>query len=90
MTLAERLRELIDACFTGLWVQSHEHDDAFAEIARLCRDQILATGDLGRRAGDCRSPARRSRNDRRRHRSVGGAARRCRRSRPPTARRSWC
>ena len=36
MTLAERLRELIDACFTGLWVQSHEHDDALNEIARLC------------------------------------------------------
>ena len=50
MTLAERLRELIDACFTGLWVQSHEHDDAMAEIARLCHDQSwrLATWDVSR------------------------------------------
>ncbi|HEX4131086.1 MAG TPA: hypothetical protein VHZ24_13680 [Pirellulales bacterium] len=48
MTLAEQLRELIDACFTGLWVQSHEHDDALAEIARLCRehDWRLATWDV--------------------------------------------
>ena len=50
MTLAERLRELIDACFTGLWVQSHEHDDALNEIARLCREQSwrLATWDVSR------------------------------------------
>ena len=50
MTLAERLRELIDACFTGLWVQSHEHEDALAEIARLCHDQSwrLATWDVAR------------------------------------------
>jgi hypothetical protein len=31
MTLAERLSEYVRACFTGLWVQSHEHDDAIAE-----------------------------------------------------------
>lgn len=50
MTLTERLRELIDACFTGLWVQSHEHDDALAEIARLCHDQSwrLAAWDVCR------------------------------------------
>src|SRR5262245_28891000 len=50
MTLAERLAECVRACFTGLWVQSHEHDDAVAEIARLCRDQhwTLATWDLDR------------------------------------------
>ena len=39
MTLAERLREYVQACFSGLWIQSHEHSDALAEIARLCRDQ---------------------------------------------------
>lgn len=39
MTLTQRLRELIDACFTGIWLQSHEHEDALAEIARLCREQ---------------------------------------------------
>lgn len=50
MTLAERLRELIDACFTGIWIQSFEHDDALAEIARLCHEQTwrLATWDVAR------------------------------------------
>ena len=28
MQLTRRLLEYISACFTGLWVQSHEHDDA--------------------------------------------------------------
>ena len=37
MTLAERLVEYVRACFTGLWIQSHEHHDALMEIARLCR-----------------------------------------------------
>ena len=50
MSLTERLRELIDACFTGIWIQSHEHEDALAEIARLCREQNwrLATWDVAR------------------------------------------
>lgn len=50
MTLAERLRELIDACFTGIWVQSFEHDDALGEAARLCQEQAwrLATWDVAR------------------------------------------
>lgn len=39
MTLSERLAEYVSACFTGLWIQSHEHDDCLAEIARLCRDR---------------------------------------------------
>ena len=39
MTLAERLSEYISACFTGLWLQSHEHEDAIAEIAELCRKE---------------------------------------------------
>lgn len=48
MQLTQRLTEYISACFTGLWVQSHEHDDALAEIAKLCRDQNwrLATWDI--------------------------------------------
>ena len=33
MLLSQRLVEFISACFTGLWVVSHEHDDALAEIA---------------------------------------------------------
>jgi hypothetical protein len=50
MTLAERLSEFVRAAFTGLWVQSFEHDDAIAEIARLCRQQGwgLAAWDIDR------------------------------------------
>ena len=39
MTLSSRLTEFIAACFTGLWVQSHEHDDAIAEITQMCRNE---------------------------------------------------
>jgi hypothetical protein len=39
MTLSARLTELIEACFTGLWIQSQEQDEAVAELASLCRDQ---------------------------------------------------
>ena len=50
MTLAERLSEFVRAAFTGLWIQSFEHDDAIAEIARLCRQQgwNLAAWDIDR------------------------------------------
>jgi hypothetical protein len=50
MTLAERLSEYVRAAFSGIYVRSHEHDDAIAEIARLCRDQgwSLATWDVDR------------------------------------------
>jgi SpoVK/Ycf46/Vps4 family AAA+-type ATPase len=50
MTLAERLSEYVRAAFSGIYVRSHEHDDAIAEIARLCRDQgwSLATWDIDR------------------------------------------
>jgi hypothetical protein len=37
MTLAERLSEYVRACFTGLWIESHEHEDALTEIANLCQ-----------------------------------------------------
>ncbi len=48
MTLAERLSEYIQACFTGIWVESHEHEDALTEIAQLCHQQDwqLAVWDL--------------------------------------------
>ena len=39
MLLAQQLSEKVDACFTGLGVQSHEQEDALAEIAQLCRDE---------------------------------------------------
>jgi hypothetical protein len=48
MTLAERLAEFVHACFTAIWVQSHEHHDALVEIAQLCRRNKwqLATWDV--------------------------------------------
>jgi hypothetical protein len=48
MPLATRLREYIAACFTGLWIESHEHEDALAEIARLCHEEAwrLAVWDV--------------------------------------------
>ena len=53
MTLSERLSEYVRAAFSGIWVQSHEHDDAVAEIARLCRQNgwTLATWDIDRGLG---------------------------------------
>ena len=50
MTITTALREYIAACFTGLWVQSHEHQDALTEIAQLCRDEgwRLAVWDIER------------------------------------------
>ena len=48
MTLSERICEFVRACFTGIWIESHEHDDATAELAELCRQQSwnLATWDI--------------------------------------------
>src|SRR5689334_3224606 len=48
MTLTDSLREYIAAAFSGIWVESHEHDDALAEVARLCSQENwrLATWDL--------------------------------------------
>ena len=48
MTLSERLSEFVRACFTGLWIQSHEHEDAVVEITQLCRQNgwTLATWDI--------------------------------------------
>jgi hypothetical protein len=48
MTLSERVSESVRACFTGLWIQSHEHQDALAEIAELCRRESwrLATWNI--------------------------------------------
>lgn len=50
MTLAERLSEMVRACFTGVWIESHEHQDALADIAGLCRQENwrFATWDLDR------------------------------------------
>lgn len=39
MLLSERLAENVRACFTGIWIQSHEHDEALLEITRLCHGE---------------------------------------------------
>ena len=46
--LQEKLQELISACFTGIWIETHEHHEAIVEIRRLCQEQNwkLATWDI--------------------------------------------
>ncbi len=48
MSLSEELAPYIQACFSALWIESHEHDDALAEIAALCREEgwRLASWDI--------------------------------------------
>ena len=48
MTLQERFAELVRACFSGIWIQSQEHEDALVEIAPLCQreDWQLAVWDV--------------------------------------------
>lgn len=50
MLLHQSLSEYISACFTGLWVQSHEQEDAIAEIVGMCRQEHwnVATWDIER------------------------------------------
>ena len=50
MSLTRRLVEYISACFTGIWIESHEHEDALREIAQMCRKQDwkLASWDVDR------------------------------------------
>jgi SpoVK/Ycf46/Vps4 family AAA+-type ATPase len=48
MQLTNRLSEYVRACFTGIWIESREHQDALTEIAGLClqEDWQLATWDI--------------------------------------------
>ena len=39
LTLASRLHELIAACFTGLWIETREADEAVREVTRLCQTE---------------------------------------------------
>jgi hypothetical protein len=50
MALSTTLRDYIAAAFTGLWVQTHEPDEALKEITALCNDQgwCLAAWDVDR------------------------------------------
>ena len=43
-TLTSRLHELISACFTGIWVQTHEPHEAAREITDLCRAENWRLG----------------------------------------------
>jgi hypothetical protein len=48
LDLKTQLSEYIQACFTGIYVQSHEHADALQEIAQLCQQNgwSLATWNI--------------------------------------------
>jgi hypothetical protein len=48
LKLSDSLREHIAAAFPGIWIESHEHEEALREIACLCHDQkwSLATWDI--------------------------------------------
>lgn len=48
MYLQQTLGEYVRACFSGIWVTSHEHQDALVAIAQLCHqeDWRLATWDI--------------------------------------------
>jgi len=60
MTLSERLVELVSACFAGLWVVSHEQEEALREITQMCHAQAwrLATWNVeqGLRLSDQAAP----------------------------------
>ena len=46
MFISKCLAEYIRACFTGLWIESHEHEHALTEIAQLCRDEDWQIGEI--------------------------------------------
>ena len=48
MTLSQRLREYVQACFTAIWIESHEHQDAIAELGTMCHEEdwCLATWNI--------------------------------------------
>ena len=54
-TLSQGLREYVAGCFTGIWVESQEPQEAILEIAQLCRDEswqfVTWNIDQGLRAG---------------------------------------
>jgi hypothetical protein len=48
MPLANSLSDYVRACCSGIWIQSHEHEDAIADISRMCAEQQwqLASWDI--------------------------------------------
>src|SRR3954447_18642656 len=55
MSLTAQLLDYVNACFTGLWVQTQEPDEAEREIVQLARQHKwrIASWDI---AGGMRSP----------------------------------
>ena len=47
--LKEKLKELVSACFTGIWIETFEFQEATTEICELCRNEewISAIWDVG-------------------------------------------
>ena len=47
--LKQKLKELVSACFTGIWIETFEFQEAIREIAELCREEewIGANWDVG-------------------------------------------
>ena len=50
MPLTEQIADHVRACFTGIWIESHEHEDALRDITQLCHNESwsLATWDIDR------------------------------------------
>ncbi|MEQ8637440.1 AAA family ATPase [Gimesia maris] len=48
MTLTATFSEYVRACFTGIWIESHEHQEALADLIQLCQqeDWRLASWDI--------------------------------------------
>ncbi len=59
-TLSQTLREYVAGCFTGVWIESREPQEAITGDCRLCRERIVAFGawniDQGLRAGSESAP----------------------------------
>ena len=47
--LKQKLKELVSACFTGVWIESFEFQEAINELTQLCREEewTIATWDVG-------------------------------------------
>lgn len=47
--LKEHLKEFVSACFTGIWIESFEFQEAIGEVTALCREEdwTAATWDVG-------------------------------------------
>ena len=47
--LKEKLKELVSACFTGVWIESFEFQEVIGELTELCREEewTIASWDVG-------------------------------------------